>query len=349
MTKSFFLSILLLVSFFAYSQDEIDVDEISSNDYENIEYDGDLSKLVISLTKNSNTDLEKAEVIFKWITNTISYDYKLFNKNKRVKKFRCKNKAECQQKMIDWKNKEIKKILRKKKAICWGYSELYKRMCAIAGVNCIIINGYIKTDAAHVGRMGILDHAWNAIVIDNEYHYLDATWASGYCTKKENGKLDGFVKKYNDYYWLTPIDKLSRNHFPKDTLLLVNSKYNKKLFKQNPYIEGTKLPLIEIISPDSGVLNQKINDTIKFSFKYSKSIKNLQINTNLKRNPKIWRVTKGVRTIDDKALSKQEYITPIKQNGVYSFEYVVQSNSLRYIEILFEHRLVLKYLVKITE
>lgn len=349
MTKQIFLFILFLTSILAYPQTDVAINKFPPNNSENIQYDGDLSKLVASLTKNSKTDLEKAEAIFKWITDNISYDYKLFNKNKRIKKFKCKDKAECEQKVIDWKNKNLKKILRKKKAICSGYADLYKKMCNIAGVQCIVINGYTKTNPAHIGRMGVLDHAWNAIIIDNEYYYLDATWAAGYCPRKLNGKLDRFVKEYNDYYWLTPIDKLSRNHFPKDTLQLADSKYTKKLFKQNPYIQGSKLPLIEIISPDSGVLNQKINDTIKFSFKYVNPIDKLQINTNLKRNPRIWKTVGGVKAINDRAYKKQEYINPIKQDDIYSFEYVVQSNELRYIEILFEYRLALKYRVKIVE
>lgn len=349
MTNYRLLFLLLFTSSLIYSQDNF-VEEKHTSAYrswENVEYKNDLPALVIALTKDSKNEIEKANEIFKWITNNIKYDYKLFNRNKRIIEFKCKNKVDCEQKVINWKNKNIQKILCKKKAICSGYSDLFKKMCDIAGIDCIVIDGYIKNNVSQIGRMGILDHSWNAIIVDNEYYYLDVTWAAGYCTKKENGKLNSFVKHYNDYYWLTPIDKLSRNHFPKDTLTLVNSKYNKKLFKQNPYIENSILPSIEIFSPNSGIINSCIGDTIRFSFAYSKALDKLQINTNIQRNPKVWSVSEGKKNLDQKALGKQKYISYNKQNDVYSFQYIIEKNSVRFIEILFDYELALKYLVKV--
>jgi transglutaminase/protease-like cytokinesis protein 3 len=40
-----------------------------------------------------------------------------------------------------------------------------------------IIEGYIKNSPNQIGNMGILDHAWNSIKIDNEYYNIDLTWA----------------------------------------------------------------------------------------------------------------------------------------------------------------------------
>jgi len=342
-----FLSILLC-ALVAHAQSAEPVSFENENDISQVKYKGELSELVLELTKNSKTELEKARAIFVWITSNISYDYKLFNKNKRSKHFKCKDKYECDLKLQKWNNKILQRILNKKKAICSGFSDLFKKMCDIAGIEAIVIEGYIKNQPSQIGRMGILDHAWNAVVINNQYYYLDATWAAGYCTKKDNGKLNGFVRKYNGYYWLTPVDKLSRNHFPKDTLKLVNSTYNKKLFKKNPYIEGSKLDKIEIVSPVSGVLNPKVGDTIHFAFQYSDAIKKLQINTNLVRNPKAIKFSDGGYSIDEMALKKQKYVVPKVIDGIYSFDYIVEKPTVRFIEILFDYRLALKYVVKVT-
>lgn len=349
--KNIIILFLLFLSNFNYSQrlnnkgDYTKIDDYSKT----IKYKSDILELVSDLTKDCNTDLQKSRAIYIWITENISYDYKTFNKKKRTKVFKCKTNEECELKKTEWKNKFINRVLRKKKGVCAGYSELYKKMCNIAGIKCEVIEGYIKTEPSQIGKMGVLDHAWNTLIIDNNYYYLDLTWASGYCTKNKKNELNKFVKQRDEYYWITPIDKISRSHFPKDTLQLVNSKYNKKLFKSNPYIQNSILPKIEMISPYSGIINAKIGDTIKFSFKYSETIEKLQINTNILRNPKIWKVINNEEVFDEKAFGKQKYIDFEKENEIYKFNYIVGNKSIRFMEILFEHKLALKYLVKITE
>lgn len=314
-----------------------------------IKYDGNISKLVSDLTKSCKTEIEKSRAIYFWITENISYDYKTYNKKRKIKSIKCKSKAECDLKIAQWKDKALNRVLNKKIAICGGYSELFKNMCNIAKIDCEVIEGYTKTEPNQIGKMGILDHAWNVLIIDNKHYYLDLTWAAGSCSKNKKGKLNKFHKIRNEYYWLTPIDKLSRNHFPKDTLQLVDSKYNNELFKSNPYIKNSILPEIEIISPNSGIINAKICDTIKFEFEYLNAIKNIQVNTNVKRNPKVWKLEKGIEIFNEKVIPKQKYINFKKENETYSFDYVLDNKSIRYIEILFDYRLTIKYLVKITE
>lgn len=314
-----------------------------------VRYKGDISKLVFDLTKNCTTEIQKARAIYIWITDNISYDYKTFNKKRKVKLFKCKSAEECELKKAEWKENYINKVLKKKKGICSGYSELYKKMCNLAGIRCEVIEGYIKTEPYQIGRMGVLDHAWNVLIIDNNYYYLDLTWSSGYCTKNKKNKLNKFIKQSNEYYWLTPIDKLSRSHFPKDTLQLVNSKYNKNLFKKNPYIQNSILPEIDILSPNSGIISAKIGDTIHFKFSFKNSINKLQINTNVARNPRVWKIIDKKEVINEKVLKKQKYIEYKKEADIYSFNYIVESKSVRFLEILFDYRLKLKYLIKVTE
>ncbi len=301
------------------------------------------------MTKNCSTEIQKARAIYIWIIENISYDYKTFNKKKKTIKIRCKSSQDCELKKAKWNENYINKVFNKKKGVCAGYSELYKKMCNLAGVKCEVIEGYIKTEPYQVGKMGVLDHAWNVLIIDNNYYYLDLTWASGYCTKNKKNKLNKFVKKANEYYWFTPIDKLSRSHFPKDTSQLVNSKYNVNLFKKNPYIQNSILPDIEILLPNSGIIYAKIGDTIHFKFSYKKSFEKLQINSNIKKNPNVWKVVNKVEVLDDKALKKQKYIAFERDNDLYSFSYVIESKSVRFLEVLFDFRLKLKYLIKVDE
>lgn len=349
MKKIFFFIILFSnLTFGQNSNNKIEFNEID-NYAKSVKYKGDISKIVFELTKDCSTEIQKARAIYIWIIDNISYDYKTFNKGKKIKKFKCKTAQECEFKKAEWKEKYINKVLKKKKGVCSGYSELYKKMCNLAGIRCDVIEGYIKTEPFQIGRMGILDHAWNVLIIDNNYYYLDLTWSSGYCTKNRKNKLNKFVKQSDEYYWLTPIDKLSRTHFPKDTLQLVNSRYNKNLFKKNPYIQNSILPEIDILSPNSGIINAKIGDTIHFKFNFKNSIDKLQINTNVVKNPKVWKVIDKMEVIDEKAIKKQKYIEYKKEDNVYSFNYIIDSKSVRFIEVLFDYRLKLKYLIKVTE
>jgi transglutaminase/protease-like cytokinesis protein 3 len=43
-----------------------------------------------------------------------------------------------------WETKYIDKVLKKKKAVCQGYSMLFKKMCDIAGLKSEIVTGLCK-------------------------------------------------------------------------------------------------------------------------------------------------------------------------------------------------------------
>ncbi len=344
MTKVFqiFFLIFFSISFGQNKFQKIDSIAISTK------YKGNLNQLVYDLTKNLENDFEKTRAIYSWITENISYDYKLFNKGKRTIVFKCQSKTDCAIKKQEFENDFIEKVLRKRKGVCSGYSILFKRMCDIAKITCINIDGYVKTKSYHVGNTGILDHAWNAVIIDGQTYFLDLTWASGYCESDKKGILTSFVKKKNDFYWFTPIEKFTIDHFPKNPEKILNFNISKDKYKDQPYIENSIIPYIEIEIPKQGVISTKVNDSIIFKFKYSKDIKNLQINTNLKRNPKFYYSNKKREILfNQKSFDKQEYITFKKQNNEYEFSYLVENKDLKYIEVLFDYDLKLKYIIKI--
>ena len=313
-------------------------------------YTRNLNELVNELTENLKSDIDKTRSIYSWITENISYDYKTFNKGKQKKIIKCKNDLNCIVKKQKIENQLIKKVLRKKKAICSGYSLLFKKMCEIANLQCLNITGYIKTKPHHIGRKGVLDHAWNGIIIDNQTYFLDLTWASGYCETDQKGKLSKFIKQKNDFYWFTPVEKFTIDHFPQHPEKIFNFNISENQYKNQPYIEKSIIPFLEIEYPKQGIIYCKIGDTINFKIKCINPIQKLQINTNIKRNPKFYFVEKnGAKTINQKAFEKQEYIDFEKQNEVYNFSYFIKNEKLKYIEIIFDYNLKLKYLIKMSQ
>ncbi len=122
----------------------------------------DPQKLSKYLIRNIETDEEKICVIYDWITHHIKYD---------VKKWRS----------FDYSHVSTKKILRKRKAVCEGYSILFSELCKDAGIKNVLVTGYSKNfDTDIVDNFYLDDHSWNAACIDGRWKLFDATWDAGY-------------------------------------------------------------------------------------------------------------------------------------------------------------------------
>ena len=343
--------VLLLLPCLFFGQQQVDAVNFKTIDSlaHTYMYNGDLKLLVSQLTDGYDTDLLKARAIFAWITHNIAYDVRVYNKNKKPRPFKCRNKADCDKERIAYLDAYIDGVLRSKKGVCQGYAMLFKRMCDYAGLQTDIISGYTKDVPGMVGKMGVLNHAWNGIILDGKYYYLDVTWAAGSCTYKDNGKLDEFIKDFEEYYWLTPEDKFHRNHYPKDKTPY-SSKNNKQQYKNVPYIISWMQPCLDVATPQTGVIEAYVGDTLNFEIQYHcyfYPINELQVNTNRKRNPSIWK-GKDNDEIDEDILKKQKYIDYKKEGETYTFTYIVDDKNIRYIEVLFNHRVnALKFNIKV--
>jgi hypothetical protein len=351
--QTFLLTYFLLVSATLFAQEQVTISPVDSFAI-TVKYKNDIYTLTKTLTGQYSDDLSKARAIFMWITENIRYDYKYYNKyyykGKEPKTYKCKDEENCEAKKIIWETKYVNKVLRKKKAVCYGYSMLFKKMCDIAGLKSEVITGYVRSEYYQVGTAGTLNHAWNAVWIDSSYHLLDATWAAGGCGKDEDGKLLYFSKNFNDYYWLTPSEDFARNHFPQNNKWVLIPNYTKENFAANPYYISTEISNIKLLTPTSGILSVKKGDTIRFKIDYAGTFNNLQINSNLFRNPDIYvwdeiSKNKRIRRLDTLAMKKQQYISYRRVGTVNEFEYVVSDNSLYFLDILFDRQRVMRFKV----
>lgn len=334
-------------------QDLLSADSVARN----TEYHNDIYQLTRELTSPFNEDLLKARTIFIWITENLAYDYRLYNRMQEGKPPKgpvCKEGQDCDKVVREWEIKYLNKILKKKKAVCNGYSLLFKKMCEQAGLRAEIIPGYTKNKSYQVGSTGLPDHAWNAVWINNDWLLLDATWAAGGCSESEStGKLTGFKRMYNEYYWATSFEDLCRNHFPKESKWILKPDISKQKYTANPYIEGRALPCIQSFSPTTGMIEAKQGDTIHFRIKYCSNIRALQINSNIFRNIDFWVYKregwpKGwAMKFDSLAFSKQRYVDFVKKGDFFFFDYIITSPSLEYLEVLFEYSPVMRYKVKV--
>ena len=135
----------------------------------------DFEELVEYLIKPTTSELEIATVLAYWVMINIEYDVEAFANNTHG-------------------NETWTTVFFDKKAVCSGYSTLYAEFCRYVGIPNFEVRGFAKgfkkTDK---NPFTATNHGWNVILIDNKYHLLDLTWASGYL--KKTGDQLSFVKK----------------------------------------------------------------------------------------------------------------------------------------------------------
>jgi Transglutaminase-like superfamily len=229
------------------------------------------------LTKNCYSNIEKFRVLYKWITEHIEYDIAMYNKglNKEYGvTISCKDKNDCDLKFHDYYFQYCKSILRKKAGICDGYARLYKVMCDFAKIPCEVVEGHAKSKDSEIGRNGSVEHAWNAVLLNKTWFFLDATWGAGGATEnEETGKLKAFIKNFDDWYFLKDYKSFLFNHYPKDEKWLFELKTHTKTdFYLQPFYYTTAVTSYfqQEYYKEKGVINIHSYDTLLcFTYKLS--------------------------------------------------------------------------------
>ncbi len=177
------------------------------------------------LTMEANSELDKVESIFYWITDNIEYDIETYNKvGSKYPEFEFEITEDSLENIRSYNYEVSKMVLGKRKAICDGYSRLFKTLCDYSGIESEVVNGIVKTPLEREPS----PHAWNAVKIGDKWHLLDATWASGGLTLAENS----FQKRLDSLYYLTAPEILIIDHFPENkkwTLIEENITYDEFL------------------------------------------------------------------------------------------------------------------------
>ena len=147
-----------------------------------------------ALVSGLSGDLEKAYAIYRWITSNIEYDTNAFFS----KQYRGAESASS--------------VLKYRKAVCDGYSELMVKLGQAAGLSVAKVIGYGKGYDYSIGEApSTSNHAWNAVRIEGKWHLLDATWDSG----SVNSGTKKFVKNKEDFsYFLVNPEYLIYSHYP---------------------------------------------------------------------------------------------------------------------------------------
>ena len=115
--------------------------------------DATISSMAQMITEGSADEAEAIKRIHDFITENIKYDYDSFNDGSYVNK-----------------PYDALTVLQTKKTVCAGYSDLLAALARAVGIRAKVIYGQATFNG------GWADHAWNEVMIDNEWKIIDSTW-----------------------------------------------------------------------------------------------------------------------------------------------------------------------------
>ena len=228
----------------------------------------ELAKQLAGLGKN---EYEKVRAIFRWITEHIDYNVRIFNRNKTNPGLFYEEPDDSSAALPSLDERVAAKVLYKKIAFCDGYSRLFKTLCEHAGIKAEVIHGYARTNTA---RRFAVNHTWNAVYIDSAWHLLDVTWASGSITWANE-----YVKQYNDFYFLTPPGDFIQDHYPEDPQWTLMSdpplyrEFNQSPFRHSGFIKAG----INSFFPAKGIIDVSVGDTIVVELKTRTQLRNFYV------------------------------------------------------------------------
>lgn len=234
-------------------------------------------KLANLINSDYNTDLDKVAAVYVWIALNIEYDVKAYSSAKKPQRYSYRTEEEKLQKERAIFEKDALSTLKSKKAVCHGYSVLFKRLCELLDVPCEIVSGTSKISLNDIGKFPESnDHAWNVVYINGEWRLIDVTWGAG----SYNQTLKKFIQDYDDTYFLTNPDIFFLKHFPQDPKWLLTNKTEKD-FANLPLFYSAFIHLgIEMVLPHKGIITKSDKGMIKFVIRGLKSNQTLYYGFN---------------------------------------------------------------------
>lgn len=202
----------------------------------------DVKEITPKLIKGLKSDKEKARAIYVWIAHQVKYDLGMVDDHP------------------DYKDKDelIASVLRRRKGVCQHYAELFKAMCDVAGIKSFVIGGYtIDKD----GKVNRLSHAWNGLLINDKYSFVDATWSSGY----HNGNK--MVHEFRDKYFMIPPKEFITTHVPFDPIFqFLEYPFSNEQIKKENFVSKGDLGFYDFVDSirvyqSEDKLQQKIKET----------------------------------------------------------------------------------------
>ncbi|MEZ3437109.1 MAG: hypothetical protein K1W34_21385 [Lachnospiraceae bacterium] len=134
------------------------------------------------------SDYEKILYVYEYIVRTVDYD----------------QQAED--------NQNIYSVFVNKRSVCAGYSKAMQYLLDKLGVFCTYVTGQTE---------GGQSHAWNLVICEGEYYYVDVTWGDPVFMEHEGEETGQAGQDYIGYdYMCCDEEELLRTHIPDEDAVL---------------------------------------------------------------------------------------------------------------------------------
>ncbi|KOS19366.1 cytokinesis protein 3 [Escovopsis weberi] len=110
---------------------------------------------------------------------------------------------------------DTERAIHAKRACAEEYAVLVMEMCAEVGLHCEVVRGYLKSpgDMPELNMMPRSNHWWNAVIVDNEWRFMDTCLASA--SNPRRGQYSSVTGSSADFWWfLTRPSEMCWTHVP---------------------------------------------------------------------------------------------------------------------------------------
>lgn len=170
---------------------------------------------------------------------------------------------------------------------------------------------------------------------------LDATWASGY----SNAAVTNFKKEYDDYYFLTPPDKLINDHFPLDSKwTLISHPLTINEFYNQPYLfPAFRKYKIKSYKPSTGLILTKVGSKISFELETDEPEKELDVVASLISPPSNEDLDSDTNINISSLLKPKFTIAGDKVAYIYN----IKSSETKELNVIYKGELAMRYRVRL--
>lgn len=134
-----------------------------------------------SITNDNMTEREKIKAVHDWIINHTSYD-----------------RVNYEKKTIPEESYNITGVMLKGVAVCSGYARTFDYFMFVLGIEHEHVTGTVYFSDGRTGG-----HAWNRVLLDNTWYYIDCTW--------DDEPLWGGGERLRYKYYLISYEEMSRD------------------------------------------------------------------------------------------------------------------------------------------
>lgn len=278
-----------------------------------------------------HSEKEKVRAVYSWIVSHVAYNTAIYKPWAVAYAY----SADPLDTAMTWPSGDemtARKAMRKRTAVCDGYSRLFKVVCEYAGIEAQIVQGYARTIGSSKFRT---NHSWNAVRIDSAWHLLDVTWAAGHLDS-----YDDFVQQQNDFYFLTPPEQFINDHYPEELRWsLLTDPPQLAEFKKAPFRTKNFLKYnVNSYLPGKGVIEAAVGDTVVFSLQ----LKNREATKSIGPDP-------FFDTTNLDQWPHSTFLKPVEQKAAgVEYKYIVQQGA-QWIHLVFNEDIIMRYRVKLKE